>query len=414
MKVSSAISEVLNVLKIPNEERRLLHDIYIIKYSDNIKSEKDYDKLRNNPEYHLVGREKIRKYNSAFEHLYNSLGLEVAGLSSNEFRKKIEQLLFFDNFTEEKIREKLKSIPLQHYHCVDKIYGINIENDMLVLGKYTLLNPIYISHYLKEKIEAKNHHYIDDFIDTEENADKFIYVICDYSGKGVDLPREKFDMDLATFINILRYMIRIKNSRLNIDLSAYNPRQLNKFQFSDEGSIYSSFKIDRKDVTITLYEDYITDIDLGFNKIWEITNKDNKNDFENRIMLAIDWVGQSLQENNDDMSICKLAFAFESLFHVQKDNMISPSIQYSIAESVAFLIGKTPEERINIKKRFKEFYSHRSSIVHGGSSKKKSDYDYFLSLLIGSISYLLTDENFANCKNGEDISNILDMNFKFK
>ena len=53
--------------------------------------------------------------------------------------------------------------------------------------------------------------------------------------------------------------------------------------------------------------------------------------------------------------------------------IISPSITYGMRESIAFLIGKNSEERIEIDEMFTKLYAIRSSIVHGS----KKEFTYF-------------------------------------
>ncbi|MNT52886.1 hypothetical protein D3C72_1899370 [compost metagenome] len=59
--------------------------------------------------------------------------------------------------------------------------------------------------------------------------------------------------------------------------------------------------------------------------------------------------------------------ALESLFVPEK----SPEINYRVSLRIAFFLGTTPEDRVEISKNIRYSYGYRSTIAHGGERKKK-------------------------------------------
>ena len=63
----------------------------------------------------------------------------------------------------------------------------------------------------------------------------------------------------------------------------------------------------------------------------------------------------------------------------QRD-VITPSILYQLAESVAVLLGRNQRERLQIDEEMRKFYGKRSAIVHKGSDEvSREDCERFLS-----------------------------------
>ncbi|MDD4211477.1 MAG: HEPN domain-containing protein, partial [Clostridia bacterium] len=127
------------------------------------------------------------------------------------------------------------------------------------------------------------------------------------------------------------------------------------------------------------------------------------------------WVGISIYEEINDIACTELAFAFESL--LKQNISISPitsSIQGSISEMVAYICGDTLELRKKIIHDFKDFYSSRSAIVHGGDKNYKTNtYMNFLYLIKNTISKLLTSDDFKKCNNLNDVYLVIN-EYKFR
>ena len=69
-------------------------------------------------------------------------------------------------------------------------------------------------------------------------------------------------------------------------------------------------------------------------------------------------------------------FAVEALLVFdEKGTRFGPAVVHNIAESMAFVLGQTLEDRIEIEGRVKDIYSTRSAIAHGwhGSSVSRRE-----------------------------------------
>ena len=78
----------------------------------------------------------------------------------------------------------------------------------------------------------------------------------------------------------------------------------------------------------------------------------------------------------------------------QRD-VITPSILYQLAESVAVLLGRNQRERLQIDKEMRKFYGKRSAIVHKGSEEvSREDYARFLSYARNCLIFLLGDDTY--------------------
>ena len=104
------------------------------------------------------------------------------------------------------------------------------------------------------------------------------------------------------------------------------------------------------------------------------------------------WLGKSLRNENIGDAFLQETIALECLLTRQEKNYcISPSIGYSLAETLALLVGTTKENRINILKDIKKLYGLRSSIVHSGKSDISINSYYQLFDYIKKGIYIILD-----------------------
>lgn len=109
-------------------------------------------------------------------------------------------------------------------------------------------------------------------------------------------------------------------------------------------------------------------------RIWDLLQKSNASKFEARILNSIEWIGKAKHELEPEKQIIQFLFGIEELINFNEQGIISPSVTYGMKESIAFLLGKSPEERNDIDLTFNKLYSIRSSIVHG-NAKEFNEYD---------------------------------------
>jgi len=103
-------------------------------------------------------------------------------------------------------------------------------------------------------------------------------------------------------------------------------------------------------------------------RIWELINKSNHNEIEERILRAIEWIGMAIDEPTPTISFIQCVFAVECLLKYEKKETINKSIVAQISEYIAFIVGKNKENRKEIDKKFKDLYALRSKIAHGNNT----------------------------------------------
>ncbi|MFC5587539.1 hypothetical protein ACFPRA_01280 [Sporosarcina soli] len=87
-------------------------------------------------------------------------------------------------------------------------------------------------------------------------------------------------------------------------------------------------------------------------------------DLDNSILRSITWFGEAKVELDQGARFIKLMLAIESLFN----SNINDPITATLRDRLAFVLGETIEERIEISSQFTDLYKLRSKIVHHGSS----------------------------------------------
>lgn len=413
------ISDILATLAMPNEE--LNDDFAVESFSDtrNIKSEKDIDKMKGNLSVVLIGRAKIERYNSLYRDLYNEMNVKNKCMSFKYFKTTTQQLIFEDKFNFDSISNLLANATTTTIYNVAPIWGMSLQSDFVIFGKYTFINKSHMCEYIKSHTDIKD----DDFLSNSsikmienwsQRKASCIYLLIGYDVYDSVFADELFEKERISVINVLRYMLGVQWDRIYIGKTEFVTYEENKIQFTNDILLAGS-KTNRKDIEVDLDPDYYSE-DNGNKRVWEILSKSNPNEFEKRIVNAIQWIGRSLNEEvGNDISISEIAFAFETL--LKRNISVSPitaSIQGSISEMVAYIVGENLEERLNLIKRFKDFYGKRSSVVHGGVTENDIKLYYeFLNNFKFLVIELLTNNKFCNCKSIEELYSIIDV-YKFR
>lgn len=412
MDAIGLIEKILSIVNEPNESySKEIPSTYNFFYTRNIKPDDDYSaKYNSNPRVTLMGDDKIYRYEQAFEDLYNEMKISQLMMSLKFFKELVQQLFFECKVTDKKIIDEISKIEVAPIINIAKIYGVKLNVDTITFGKYLLINKHKIIGYIEENIDITRNIEIYDehtksiYLEEAKDEHDFVYCICKYDARDLRYADELFTIDKNRVVSILRYMIGLKHKRVYVDLIKFIDYRINYTQIKDRLLLYG-MKIERKDISIELSDPFFNSIDNANAQIWRITIKENLTNLDKRILKAIDWIGLSVGEKNNNVACTEIAFAFESLFKINESlSPITSSIQGQIAETVAFLIGNSLEERLNIIKQFKEFYSHRSSVAHGGDSLKTGNYYEYLNLFKNAVITLLTDKRFVGCNSIEQVS----------
>jgi hypothetical protein len=107
-----------------------------------------------------------------------------------------------------------------------------------------------------------------------------------------------------------------------------------------------------------------------------------------RIVTACEWLQDSESETSSAMAYVQVAIGFEALYGGGKGE---PVVE-TLANRVAYSLGRLSEERAELRSAFVDFYDKRSSIVHNGSSLLDSDETKQLAWGKGTLRKALTHE----------------------
>jgi hypothetical protein len=77
---------------------------------------------------------------------------------------------------------------------------------------------------------------------------------------------------------------------------------------------------------IQLDAPYFVNEDNGYQTVWGFTTKKNLNKFQKRIMLAVEWIGQSMADPSPPSAFIKAAIALEIIFTYTKGTLLLPQL----------------------------------------------------------------------------------------
>ena len=179
---------------------------------------------------------------------------------------------------------------------------------------------------------------------------------------------------------------------------------------SQSGSSESGRKSRAPNVDIS--DPFFTAQEYGFERFWEIFGALSNNELMKKVLLAVDWLGQSIAETVISSAFVKATIALEVLFTPPKE-FISASVTSSIAESLAMLLGTDIDSRFATEAEAKRLYGIRSKVAHHG----KSDVDFEDLIAVQHIAReaimkLLTSVPLESVKDGIELQKTL-KSFKY-
>lgn len=99
---------------------------------------------------------------------------------------------------------------------------------------------------------------------------------------------------------------------------------------------------------------------LGVNSVFDGVVRP-RNETHRRVARALEWLEASRVEPSPEAALVKTAMGYEALLVFSERE----SIQATVGERLAFLLGRTAAQRLALAKSFRGFYRKRSAIVHG-------------------------------------------------
>ncbi|MBD2652779.1 hypothetical protein H6G45_04555 [Synechocystis sp. FACHB-383] len=300
--------------------------------------------------------------------------------------------------------EKLKAEKKKTFSVFRDIHGVILNNPSspLSLGEYT----VYEFQSQKNTIESKTKlnsqniwfgdspQYLIEWQATARHFEKAVEI--------ADQAFERFEL-------ILRYVIGNTTSSFEVGILNYQGwRHRRAYIFSDDGEVFNSASNHGSFELIPLDDPYFLNDEAGYKYVWNIASSNNLNKFQKRILLAIEWIGQSIAEPLPQSAFLKSAIALEIIFTYSEKAIITPSILNQISEGTALILGKDIKDRLEIEAKVKKLYGLRSAIVHSGNKNiSESDYHNMLEISRAVVAKLLTSKALISIESVEKLYELL-------
>ncbi len=159
-----------------------------------------------------------------------------------------------------------------------------------------------------------------------------------------------------------------------------------------------------QDEDLEIDDDFIEDAkDVGLERFGEILDNyitNSLNDMESQVLRSIVWFGESKIEHDPAARFLKLTLVLECLLNLNK----SEPIATYLSERVAFILGKTLDERLGMVEKVKHLYDIRSRIVHNGSlDVEETDLIEIESIVAQLLALFLTNSQYSSLKTKEGL-----------
>lgn len=403
---------VLKINEVIEKIKTLVYNRSFLKKDDINKMPKLYfsHELPSGKATILLFGEEASNYLFLYEELYNKMKIEQRGITLKTFKEATQMLLFTNEFDKNKIDDKIKNFKQEETIYIKKIHGVQISELKLTFGKFIIIHRNHIKKYIVEntkKIEdfESFEKTIYDNIESNVKNSNYFYLAIEYTVRDSNYAKILFENDMRVFMNMLRFMFGVKHHRVYISDKNEDDSFVEDVQIIKNKYLLKSFFVNRKDLALTVSKNLYEED--GSKVLWNIASKSNLNDLENRIIKSINWIGMSINEDDASIATTLIAFGFEALLKSNKSSVISQSIQGHISESVAFIIGKSYKDRLEIEKTFKNLYSFRSKVAHGYTASDDGNYSSYFSMFSKTIKELTTNKVYMNIKNVDELFKLL-------
>lgn len=252
--------------------------------------------------------------------------------------------------------KKLKAESIKTFSVFRDIHGIvlNSPTSPLLLGGYTIYDFASKKEFFDSKIDSKT----DSFpqIWFKDNPEYLIEWKAEarHFEKALEIADEHFER----FELILRYVLGSATNRFEVGVLNYQGlRHRKAYILSDMGQESSSSTLHGPIEPIPLDDPGFVNEDTGYHTVWGFTTKKNLNKFQKRIMLAVEWIGQSMADPSPQSAFIKAAIALEIIFTYNEREIITPSIMNQISESIALILGSSVDKRLEIERSVKKLVS---------------------------------------------------------
>lgn len=260
---------------------------------------------------------------------------------------------------------KLLLVPIEEFSVLRDIHGLVMAGPQqpCIFGPFTIYH--FPSH--QNIINSKTS------LSPEQiwHGDSPVYLIeVKTKARHFEKAIEAADILFEKFELTLRFVTGFSNQTFEVGILNYQGwRHRRAYTFTKTGSASSSHSNYGSFKPIRIDDPYFNSAEDGFDRIWQSIAFEGVTELQKRLLLAIEWIGQSYNEASPSSAFLKSAIALEILFTHNEKTIINSSILSQISESIALLIGDSLTERLEIESRVKNLYSMRSAIAHAGKTQ---------------------------------------------
>lgn len=265
------------------------------------------------------------------------------------------------------VLKSLEKMELSTCHVFLPIYFAQIIKDYIKISEINFVKFQSIAKFaLGERLLASNP--IVDKLD-DDHFKNVPFVDCVVDARDTEFAKEQARIMLLEIINVLNFIVysHVRGVDAFSANSNYGTRD-RSFIFTNK-SVKVSTEVHSPLIartTIDGIQNFLTNDGAVYVNLFSRLTNANRSEMDNRIMNAVNWIGMAIAEKRNSVAFTQAMFGIESLLqYEQKGEVVSKSVVASIAENVAFLLGRNFDERRAFEKRFKTLYGIRSKIAHG-------------------------------------------------
>jgi hypothetical protein len=347
-----------------------------------------------------VHGENVAIFNACIDVLYKSNASVFATYTREPFEKHVVALLEskiiagngINRAACDEFFKELQAVPIARYSTYRAVDGLKLRS---VSAPYRI-GPFTIYHH------PSHRHLIDSRSDDGEEllfdgSDVPEYLIqVETSARDFDKASELADLMFEKFELTLQFMIGFGNDSFEVGVMHHRGlRKRASYTIDENGWVGSRHQWLGPLQSINIDDPYFQGPERAFDRAWTWVGDEHASELQRRLALAIEWAGQSYSEVSPASAFLKSAIALEIIFAHNEKTLISASILSQISESVAMLLGKDVEERLEIEATVKKLYSTRSAIAHAGKNQiSRSDLHHMFRVTRSVIAKLITGEPF--------------------
>ena len=301
--------------------------------------------------------------------------------------------------TAEDIREFLSHFQnkqLLEYHILTEIYGITGDlSQPLSLGGFNIIRKETQQDFIQKYTGQEKYLKFKFFPKFESEYLIECRVKARDPAKAIEIAFQKYD----SFESVFRFVVGDTRRLISPGIFNFKGHQTSRMLFFSTDGLGSSHRAIEMFFSLDINDSSLIDSLMGFNRVWKILACDKRTELEEKILSSIEWIGKAIYEPDKRKSIIQYVFAIENLLMYNEGKIITPSIVSQLSESLAFILGSNLEERKRITKEFRDVYTVRSAITHGGN--KVVDYRNLENAMLlsrGLITNLLTNPIFFPLK----------------